>query len=183
MAWLEERSYPVKDPLTGQTRMVSLVMDLTERKKAEIALKQSEDRARFIVRLDDALRTIIDPDEVSRTAARVLSEQLRCDRALYAEMGVDQDFCTVIGEYTPGFPSVSGTYRLSDYGVDYVASVRANRPYVEHNAGREGLSSEERDRYAALQIGAWIAAPLFKRGRLIAMFFVHSGKTAQLAGT
>jgi PAS domain-containing protein len=74
--------YPVKDALTGLTRMVSLVIDVTERKQAEIALKQSEDRARFIVRLDDALRTIIDADEVSRTAAGVLAEQLRCDRAL-----------------------------------------------------------------------------------------------------
>ena len=49
LAWLEERSYPVKDPLTGKTRMISLVMDVTERKKAEIALQQSEDRARFIL--------------------------------------------------------------------------------------------------------------------------------------
>ena len=174
MAWLEERGYPIKDPLTGQTRMVSLVMDVTERKKAELELKQSEDRARFIVRLDDALRTIIDPDEVSRTAARVLAEQLRCDRALYAEMEADQDHCTVVGEYTPGFPSAAGTHRLSDYGAAYVASVRANHPYVEHNAQRDSLSPEERERYAALQIGAWIAAPLFKGGRLVAMFFVNS---------
>ena len=176
MAWLEERSHPIKDPLTGRTRMVSLVMDVTERKTAEIALKQSEDQARFIVRLDDALRTIIDPDEVSRTAARVLAEHLRCDRALYAEMEPDQDHCTVVGEYTSGLPSVVGTYRLSDYGAAYVASVRANRPYIEHNAKRDALSPEERERYAALQIGALIAAPLFKSERLVALFFVNSAK-------
>jgi len=176
MAWLEERGYPVKDPLTGKTRIVSLVMDVTERKKAEIALKQSEDRAQFIVRLDDALRTIIDADEVSRTAARVLALQLRCDRALYAEMEPDQDHCTVIGEYSPGLPSAAGTYRLSDDGAEFVASVRANRPYIEHNAKREDLTPEERERYAALQIGAWIAAPLIKSGRLVAIFFVHSAQ-------
>ena len=54
---------------------------------------------------------IIDADEVSRTAARVLAEQLRCDRALYAEMEPDQDHCTVIGEYTsvlPGSPGLTG---------------------------------------------------------------------------
>ena len=176
MAWLEERSYPIKDPLTGQTRMVSFVMDVTERKKAEIALKQSEDRARFIVRLDDALRTIIDADEVSRTAARVLAEQLRCDRALYAEMESDQDHFTVIGEYSPGLPSAAGTYRVSDYGAEYVASMGANRPYIEQNAKREGLTPDERERYASLQIGAWIGAPLFKGGRLVALFFVHSAQ-------
>ena len=52
----------------------------------------------------------------------------------------------------PVLPSAAGTYRLSDYGAAYVASVRANRPYVEHNAQRDSLSPEERERYAALQI-------------------------------
>jgi PAS domain S-box-containing protein len=174
LAWLEERSYPVKDPLTTKTRMVSLVMDVTERKEAEIALKQSEDRARFIVRLDDALRVIVDADEVSRTAARVLTEQLRCDRALYAEMEPDQEHCAVIGEYAPDLPPIAGTYRLADYGAAYVAAVRANRPYIEDNTQRDDRSPEERRRYADLQMGAWIAAPLFKSGRLVAMFFVHS---------
>jgi len=174
IAWLEERSHPIKDPLTLQTRMVSLIIDVTQRKEAEIALKQSEYRARFIVRLDDALRTITDADEVSRTATRVLAGQLECERALYVEVGVDQDQCTVAGEYTSGLRSVVGTYRISDYGAACVAAVRANRPYIEHNVKREGLSPEERERYTALQIGAWIAAPLFKGGRLVAIFFVHS---------
>jgi signal transduction histidine kinase len=176
IAWLEERSHPIKDPLTRQTRMVSLIIDVTQRKEAEIALKQSEYRARFIVQLDDALRAITDAEEVSRTAARVLAEQLQCERALYVEVGVDQDQCTVAGEYTSGLPSVAGTYRISDYGTACVASVRANRPYIEHNAKRDGLFHEERERYAALQIGAWIAAPLFKSGRLVAIFFVHSAQ-------
>jgi PAS domain S-box-containing protein len=176
MAWLEERSYPIKDPLTGQTRMVSLVMDVTERKTAEISLKQSEDRARFMVRLDDALRTIIDPDEVSRTAAHLLAEHLRCNRTLYAEVDLDQEQCTVVGEYTSGLPSLAGTYRLSDYGATYVASVRANRPYIEHNAQRDGLSPKEREGLSALQIGAWVAAPLFKSGKLVALFFVNSAQ-------
>ena len=114
MAWLEERGYPIKDPLSGQTRMVSLIMDVTERKTAEIALKQSEDRARFMVRLDDALRTIIDPHEVSHTAARLLAEHLGCNRTMYAEMDSDQDHCTIVGEYTAGLPSIAGTYRLFD---------------------------------------------------------------------
>jgi PAS domain S-box-containing protein len=175
-AWLEERSYPIKDPFSGQTRMVSLIMDVTERKTAEIALKQSEDRARFMVRLDDALRTIIDPDEVSHTAARLLAEHLGCNRTMYAEMSPDQDHCTIVGEYSAGLPSVAGTYRLCDYGAAYVASVRANNPYIEHNAQRDDLSSKERERFAALQIGAWVAAPLFKSGRLVALFFVNSAQ-------
>ena len=173
-AWLEGRSYPIKDPLSGQARMVSLIMDVTERKTAEIALKKSEDRARFMVRLDDALRTVVDPDEVSHTAARLLAEHLGCNRTMYAEMGPDQDHCTIVGEYSVGLPSIAGTYRLSDYGAAYVASVRANRPYIEHNAQRDDLLPEERDRLAALQIGAWVAAPLFKSGRLVALFFVNS---------
>ena len=57
-----------------------------------------------------------------------------------------------------------------------MASVRANRPYIEHNTQHDDLSPEERKRFAALQIGAWVAAPLFKSGRLVALFFVNSAQ-------
>ena len=106
----------------------------------------------------------------------MLAEQLRCERALYLEIEPDQDQCTVVGEYTPVLPSVAGRYRLSDYGVAHLAAVRANYPYIERNTLRDSLPSEERERFAALQIGALIEAPLFKGGRLVAMFVVHSAQ-------
>ena len=91
VAWLEERSHVIKDPRTKLTHMVGLVMDVSERKNAELALRRNEERARFIVRLDDELRALSDPAEMSVAAARLLAEHFKCDRSLYVEVEADED--------------------------------------------------------------------------------------------
>lgn len=173
-AWLEERSHVVTDPHTKQMIMVGLVMDVSERKHAEIALRRNEERARFMVRLDDELRAMTDPEKMSNAAARLLAEHFTCDRALYVEVDADEDHCAVTGEFGPALPSIAGSYRISEYGEAYIAAVRANRPYVEHDTSRDTLPPHERAAFAALQIGSFISAPLFKNGRLVALFVVHS---------
>jgi PAS domain S-box-containing protein len=174
VAWIEERSHVITDPHTGQIHMVGLVMDVSERKFAEIALRRSEARSRFMIHLDDALRILTDPTEMSATAARLLAEHFHCERALYVEVQADEDQCAVTGEYGPNLPSIAGSYRISEYGADYIATVRANRAYVEHDTTRQSLSLRERQAFAALRIGSFISAPLFKSGRLVALFVVHS---------
>jgi PAS domain S-box-containing protein len=174
VAWLEDRSQVSQEPGARKKRLVGLVTVVTARKEAEVALRQSDDRSRFVVRLDDALRLLDDPDEVARTAARLLAEHFRCERALYVEVAEDEDHCTVTGEYSPGLPSIIGAYRISQYGADYIATVRANEPYVENDTTRGSMPRVEREQFAALEIGSFISAPLFKRGRLVAMFVVHN---------
>ena len=178
IAWLEERSQVVRNP-GGEPRQVGLVTDVTRRKESEIALRVSEERARLFVRLDDALRPLTEPHEVVATATRMLAEHFHCDRALYVEVEADEDLCHVAGEYSPNLPSIKATYRISQYGAEYIASVRANRPYVEHDTTRPEMTAEERQRFAALEIGSFISAPLFKNGRLVALFVVHDARPRQ----
>lgn len=53
---------------------------------ARDALRASEERQTFLLKLSDALRPLADPDEVKAAAARVLGEHLRVNRAFYAEV-------------------------------------------------------------------------------------------------
>jgi signal transduction histidine kinase len=55
-AWLEERSHPIRDSVTGRIRMVSLVIDVTKRKETEIALKESERRREEMLATERAAR-------------------------------------------------------------------------------------------------------------------------------
>jgi PAS domain S-box-containing protein len=176
VAWLEERSHVINDPKTHLAHMVGLVMDVSQRKEAEIALRRNEERAKFVVRLDDALHVLTDPAEMSVAATRVLAEHFKCDRALYVEVEADEDLCAVTGEYSPNLPSIVGNYRISEYGADYIATVRAGRPYVEHDTTRESLPTGERSAFAALRIGSFISSPLFKGGHLVALVVVHDEK-------
>src|SRR5262249_38420939 len=69
-----------------------------EQARSEEALRQSEARQAFLLRLSDAIRSLSDPSDVQETAARLLGEQLHVNRVGYAE--IDERGYTIRREYT-----------------------------------------------------------------------------------
>jgi PAS domain-containing protein len=62
--------------------LVSLLFtDITDRKRAEVALRESEERQTFLLKLSDALRPLTDPVAVQTTAMQLLAERLDVMRA------------------------------------------------------------------------------------------------------
>jgi PAS domain S-box-containing protein len=184
IAWLEERGTAMRDPRTGVVRLNGLVMDVTDRKVAETALKESESRAKFIVRLEDATRHIVDPDAVSRIAVEILGKYIDADRVAFIEVDADDDDqCTVIGEYCHDVPSIIGKYRFSDACKDLATAMRANHPFVECDTLRDGLSDEEKARLISWKIGAYVSAPLHKGGKLVAAVSAHQASPRQWSAT
>src|SRR5205814_533948 len=48
IAWLEERGTTMRDPRTGKVRVTGLVWDVTDRKRGELELRDSEARFRAV---------------------------------------------------------------------------------------------------------------------------------------
>ncbi len=71
------------------TRLVGVASDITARRRTEAALRESETRQAFVIRLGDALRSICDPVQIPETAVRVLGEQLGVSRAVYREVAAE----------------------------------------------------------------------------------------------
>ena len=75
-------------PVRNQNGEVILIVpegrDVTESKVAEL-------RDAFLVRLDDATRPVVDPDEIMESVAHLLGEHLRADRCAYCTAEPDQD--------------------------------------------------------------------------------------------
>ena len=85
---------------------------------------------RLLVRLDDAVRGLVDAEEITYTAARLLGDHLAVNRCAYATVHADQDTFDLTGNYTNGTHSIVGRYRFRQFGAECLRLMRAGEPYV-----------------------------------------------------
>src|SRR3712207_4927191 len=173
--WGEAGHRPSERELRFLDLLARQAADLLEQRAAAAALRKSEERQAFLLKLADALRPLADPVEVQTEAARVLGEHLGAGRASYAEIDADGAHVTVHRDYTDGVPSFAGRYVFASFGSALVAVLRAGRAVTVADAERDTrLSEAARAAYAAGMVRSAIGVPLVKGGRLAAPYFVHS---------
>jgi PAS domain S-box-containing protein len=144
-------------------------VDITARKRADR-------RDAFLVRLDDAIRTLADADEIAQRMMQLLCEELAADRTNYFEVGTAAAIATVISDHSPGIVSLDGrSYTIDDFGTTFASAMRAGRPLVLDSVEDAALTPAERARYDENQIGALVIFPLHKQDQLIAMVGVYQG--------
>ena len=133
---------------------------------ARDAVRASEERQAFLLRLSDALRPLVDPTAIQTVACRVLGEHLRADRVNYAE--VDGDEYVVRCEYhPPDLADMAGRYPISSYRPTDTAALLAGRTFTEADIQADpALTADAAAAYAALGVRAFVCVPLVKGGRL-----------------
>ncbi|MBE7368706.1 hybrid sensor histidine kinase/response regulator [Ramlibacter pallidus] len=153
---------------------VGVCVDVTESRKAELALRESEERFRFLDRLGQATRAQTDATDVMATSARLLGEYLGATRCAYADVEADSNRFTIRNDWTAeGVASSAGAYSLDLFGPQATSNLRQGRHLVVRDVDRE-LGDEGGGRmFNAIGIKAVICAGLVKGDRLVAMMAVH----------
>jgi PAS domain S-box-containing protein len=132
------------------------------------------DRALFLAGLERALQPLDDPAEIMATVARLVGEQLACDRCAYAEAEADQDHFTMTGSYARGLPPLTGRMAMSDFSAETLRCMRAGEPYVVADAFTDPrVLPDQREIYRRTGITAVVCVPLHKVGRFVAAMAVH----------
>ena len=149
------------------------IRDVTERRKAEAALRVSEEYFRFLNDMVEATRALADPAKIMVVMARMLGEHLRVSRCAYADVEPDAEQFTILHDYTDGCASTVGQYRLSLFGPQAVSTLLKGQILIIRNVDEELLPGEGADMFNAIGIKAAIVCPLVKDGHLRAMMAVH----------
>lgn len=156
------------EAVAGTTR------DITDREQIEI-------RNRFIMQIDEAVRPLETPEEITLTLARMLGEHLGVDRCAYAEVEADEDHFFIPGDYTKGDTySIVGRYSMRSFGETVLRLMRENKPYVVDDVNNdEQVAEEDLAAYRQTMIQAVICVPLHKNGRFAACMAVHQNVPRQ----
>ena len=140
-----------------------------ERARAEDALRGSEERHAFLLKLSDALRPLGSPADVQETAARLLGEHLAVNRVGYAEM--EDHGYAIRCEYTRGVAPLVGHGPTGTFGAALRDAYRRGDTVVVNDVSSDPrFTDDERVTMRRRQIAAFIGATLVKNGRFLAAF-------------
>ena len=172
VGWALSRAVPIIGSDGEIVEWFGAASDVTERKRAEIAQRGSEERQAYLLKLSDALRPVADPVAIQEVAARALGQHLGATRVAYVE--VIDDHYVIERDYTDGAPSLVGRYAVSEFGAGKVADYRSGETRVVRDTHMD-VHNQPADNanFATFHIRAGIGAPLIKDGDFIATLVVH----------
>jgi two-component sensor histidine kinase len=154
-------------------RVAVLFQDVTERRNAETAQRDSEQRQTFMLKLSDTLRQLRDPDEVIVAACQMLGEHLGVNRVSYAD--IDGDEFIVRQSYASGVTPLSGRGPISAFGQAVLEAYRRGEAIVVDDVAADSrFTQRERATLTAAEIAAFTGVALIKNARLAAAFGMHS---------
>lgn len=169
------KPFAARELLARVGSSIALAEMRNERRHAERARERAEAKNLFLVQLDDAIRPLDDPEQITEKAARVLGRHLRVDRCAYADVESDQDTMYIAGDYrsSPNVNSLVGKWKFSDFGSEVLQLMRDDRPFVVNNVDTHLPRIEDLSAYRTAQIEAVICVPLHKQGKFVAAMAVH----------
>lgn len=173
--WYLTRVLPYRGADNRIEGAVITFVEITNRKRAEEALRvrAAADHVRTV--LADTLRPLTQPTHVARAAARILGEHLGASRVHYADFVSGGTCLDVVADYHADVSSAVGRHRLSDSGPLGAAEFRAGRTLVISDVETDPRL-DEKERAAVRAFGgvrAYVVVPLIQGGRPVAVFAVH----------
>lgn len=164
---------PIRDASGRVVGASKVARDISERKRAEQALRASEGRHRFLGELAVVTQPLTDPVAVMEVSARMLAEYLDVDRCAYAEIE-DESLYVITGDHSRGIPSIVGRWPVAAFGADHLRAMLANQAWVIDDVDTDPRTRHtDLTAYRATGIRAVICLPLHKHARFTAAMAVH----------
>ncbi len=173
--WYEVNASPIGD--LGQNQVAVVFRDVLQRRKAEEALRERDERQELLLKLSDAVRTLADPADIQGETTRLLREQLDAAWCYYVDWDLSKKVGLVLRDSAGGgLASLAGEHDVSDAQEFLQLLAKGAVLTVRDYANYDQLPTRIRQKFTALGFRSMMVAPLVKEGRLIATLIVGDTK-------
>ncbi|WP_413672229.1 GAF domain-containing protein [Massilia cellulosiltytica] len=153
-------------------QVVGVSRDTTGRRMLEARLRESEERAAFLLRLSDAMRSLDDADAIEATATRMVAAHLGASRVLIGEF--EEGRVHIRRDHVEGVASLAGTYPMPSLGARALAAFERGEPFVVEDTARDPhTDSATRAGWIGVGIASHVGVGLYSGGRIAGVFCVH----------
>jgi PAS domain S-box-containing protein len=160
---------PMLDEAGQVTGIFTERLDVTEARRAEIALRAHAARQDFRLALEERLRDLQDPDALVAAAAEALGRHLRADQVFYVKVDAAGEHGVIEGGWRDGAMRGEGELpRLEAFGAALAADLKRGQT-VAIGSVRSDSRTNAPGFLSSVAAGAFIAVPLLKSGRLVAI--------------
>lgn len=163
--WFDVNAFRVDSP--NEQHVAIIFKDITERKEAE-------ERQKFLLKLNEALRSLEEPVRIQQTAMQILGAHLDVNRAIYSEVLDDEDTLASRLGFTKDVEAVTGPTRLSELDPGLHKQLLKGVSFVHEDITAFFKDNKyARERITSSQVKGLIAVPLLKQGKLEALITVQ----------
>ncbi|RZI98235.1 MAG: PAS domain S-box protein [Brevundimonas sp.] len=165
--WVMAEGRATLDENGAPLRMAGVTFDIGERKRAEA-------RQRALLDLNDAIRDLVDPEEIAHTSSQILAEALGVSRVGYGVMDTVAETVTIARDYNaPGIQSIAGVIHFRDFG-SYIEDLTRGETVIFADAAHDPRVSDGGAALAGIRATSLINMPLMERGKVVALLFVNN---------
>src|SRR5262249_25757811 len=173
VVWIESLGQAHRDADGQVMRLTGLELDVTDRRRAEEALRESKEEEAFLLRLADTLRPLSDPLAIQEVTARLLGEHLHVNRVNYVDIE-GTDFIVRLSYANSVAPFV-GRRPVATFGESLLEAHRRGDPAVVNDVCTDPrLTESERAILLASEIASFARVMLVKNEQWVAAFGVHN---------
>ncbi|KQN37087.1 histidine kinase [Sphingomonas sp. Leaf407] len=167
--WIASRGQPTIGADGGVTRLTGVSIDVT-------AYKRLETMRAAMAELNDTLRPLDDPVEMTVAAARIIAGALAVDRVGYGVVDRQAETITIERDWNaPGVTTIAGTLHFRDYG-SYIDDLKRGETAVVEDARLDPRTAATAAQLESINARAFINMPLTEQGGLVALIYANHGE-------
>ncbi|MBD2294022.1 PAS domain-containing protein [Anabaena sphaerica FACHB-251] len=173
-AYIFDRGYIVHDQTNKPVRMIGVMMDMTDRKRAEAELQRQNLRSQLFANITLKIRQSLQIEEILETSVTEVQKLLQADRVLILQLHGNSSFLAVKEAVVPGLPIVLGQ-NISDpcFSEDYIQKYSQGRISAISDIEKAQIQACHIQFLQQFAVKANLVVPIFRKNQLWGLLIAH----------